>query len=295
MYHVREDAPQRLFSEKDAAQKNLDEIEFRVIKRQGDLLVFEMLHADASIANALRRIMLAEVETVAVDRIGIMNNTSIIQDEVLAHRIGLIPFDIDPEKLQGDEELNFDLDVTCTSEEDSHLLSSKFQWVPNEGQEERFADRPPRPIHDDIVIAKLLPGQHIFLRAQCKRGTGQDHAKWSPVATAAYRIMPKIELIEPQIERIGPQLVELCPKNVFDIEDTGDVVVARPLDCTMCRGCLRPQGWEEAVSLKRVADHFIFSIESVGMIPPEDIFRRALLVLKKKADKIVEELEKHKK
>lgn len=46
------------------------------------------------------------------------------------------------------------------------------------------------PVHDDIVIAKLRPGQRIEFEAHCRKGIGKDHAKFSPVATAAYRLLP---------------------------------------------------------------------------------------------------------
>lgn len=45
--------------------------------------------------------------------------------------------------------------------------------------------------------------------------------------------------------------------------------VSRQRDCTMCRECIREPGWSEKVSLSRIADHFIFNIESVGMLPPK--------------------------
>lgn len=64
---------------------------------------------------------------------------------------------------------------------------------------------------------------------------------------------------------------------VFDIEDIMGVstaVVARPRDCTMCRECIRKEGWEEGrVELRRKADHFIFTVESVGCLKPVDIVR----------------------
>lgn len=55
-----------------------------------------MVGVDASIANAFRRILIAEVPTVAIEHIYVWNNTSVIQDEVLAHRIGLVPLNVDP-------------------------------------------------------------------------------------------------------------------------------------------------------------------------------------------------------
>ena len=56
----------------------------------------DLISADASFANALRRILIAEVPTMAIETVYVLNNTSIVQDEVLAHRIGLIPIKCDP-------------------------------------------------------------------------------------------------------------------------------------------------------------------------------------------------------
>ena len=78
----------------------------------------------------------------------------------------------------------------------------------------------------------------------------------------------------------------MCPLQVFDIEDMGGVptaVAARPRDCTMCRECIRLEGWSERIQLRRKADHFIFSVESTGCMPPETIVTEALSILKDKA------------
>jgi len=62
-------------------------------------MAVEIKGIDAPFANALRRILIAEVPTIAFDKAVIYQNTSILQDEVLAHRLGLIPIKIDPELL----------------------------------------------------------------------------------------------------------------------------------------------------------------------------------------------------
>lgn len=59
-------------------------------------MVVELIGIDAPLANAFRRIMIAEVPTMAIEEVYFENNTSIIQDEVLAHRLGLIPINADP-------------------------------------------------------------------------------------------------------------------------------------------------------------------------------------------------------
>ena len=59
---------------------------------------FDLVGVDASIANAFRRILIAEVPTMAIETVYVFNNTSVIQDEVLSHRLGLIPIKANPEK-----------------------------------------------------------------------------------------------------------------------------------------------------------------------------------------------------
>jgi DNA-directed RNA polymerase I and III subunit RPAC1 len=81
-------------------------------------------------------------------------------------------------------------------------------------------------------------------------------------------------------------LKEMCPLQVFDIEDMGGVptaVAARPRDCTMCRECIRTKDWSEFVDLRRVANHFIFTIESTGAMSPQVLMQEAIKILRKKA------------
>ena len=59
-------------------------------------IIFDMIGIDAALANAFRRILLAEVPTMAIEKIFIVRNTSMLQDELLAHRLGLIPIRADP-------------------------------------------------------------------------------------------------------------------------------------------------------------------------------------------------------
>ena len=67
-----------------------------------------MIGIDASIANSFRRILLSEVPTMAIEKVHVFNNTSVIQDEVLAHRLGLIPLKANPKlfNFKADRKLN---------------------------------------------------------------------------------------------------------------------------------------------------------------------------------------------
>ncbi|KAG8997247.1 DNA-directed RNA polymerase core subunit rpc40 [Tulasnella sp. 427] len=83
---------------------------------------FDVVGVDASIANALRRILMAEVPSIAIENVYVWNNTSVIHDEVFAHRLGLIPLAVDPrllnKKVQDEtptdkDTVVFKLNVTC--------------------------------------------------------------------------------------------------------------------------------------------------------------------------------------
>ena len=63
-------------------------------------LVFDMIGIEAPIANALRRISLAEIPTMAIETVFFTNNSSIIPDELLAHRLGLVPIYADAERFE---------------------------------------------------------------------------------------------------------------------------------------------------------------------------------------------------
>lgn len=134
------------------------------------------------------------------------------------------------------------------------VYARDLEWMPQGNQEEKFGNI--RPIHEDILIAKLRPGQSIAFEAHCRKSIGQDHAKFSPVSTASYRLMPSIHLSENILKEEAQNLVDLCPMKVFDIEDM-QAVVARPRDCTMCRECIREDPFRQKVSLTRRFDHFV--------------------------------------
>lgn len=163
-----------------------------IIRLFDDYLEFDMVGIDASIVNAFRRILLSEVPTMAIEKVYVNNNTSIIQDEVLAHRLGLIPIFADPRLFEyvseGDEEgtpsdtIVFDLKVKCTKNptadttdpddlyKNHKIYSRHLKWIPIGNQSDLFKEGDIRPVDDDILIAKLRPGQELDLRMHCVKG-----------------------------------------------------------------------------------------------------------------------------
>uniref|UniRef100_A0A1D1ZGR5 DNA-directed RNA polymerases I and III subunit RPAC1 n=1 Tax=Anthurium amnicola TaxID=1678845 RepID=A0A1D1ZGR5_9ARAE len=300
-----------------------------IVQLTEDDIEFDMIGIDASLANAFRRILIAEIPTMAIEKVLMVNNTSVIADEVLAHRLGLIPLNVDPRIFEyfsvndSPNERNtivFKLDVSCKKGSPRITVKSdQLKWLPNGSELEmelpnpsakpksytsfscsqaslpEFSNKPIGPKHEDIIIAKLGPGQAIELEAHAVKGIGKTHAKWSPVATAWYRMLPEVVLLKEIEGELAVELVKKCPVNVFqEIEDIGKgkkkAVVANPRACTLCRECIRGEGWEERVAVRRVKDHFIFKIESTGALPPEVLFTEAIKILEEKCDRVISEL-----
>lgn len=267
------------------------------IKKLNDEIVeLDMIGTDPPIANALRRILIAEVPTVAISRVTLYQNTGVVHDENIAHRLGLIPIKLEPEELKwrsADGEFDetnsvvFTLHKQCSGDKCS-IYSRDLQWKPmSDEQRTRFESNPPRPVDDDILITQLRSGQELECECFCERGVGKEHAKWSPVCTAFYRLMPDIRLTQPIVGREAMKLKKVCPMGVFDvepdIEDMCKAVVKYPRKCTTCRECLESfPGKERGLELGKLKNHFLFSIESTGAIPAPALFLRALAKLKDK-------------
>lgn len=272
---------------------------------------FDVINIDTSIANAFRRIMIAEVPSVAAETVYVFNNTSVIQDEVLAHRIGLIPLNVDPDALvwvdpSVDEKERFNdsntivmsLDVTCTKnphaaegETDPKVLyrhssvyARDLKFEAQGRQAESFKSTKVQPCDPDILLAKLRPGQEISLRAHCILGIGSDHAKFTPVSTASYRLMPVIDIKEPIVGTEAKKFQKCFPTGVIGINDNDEAYVADARKDTVSREVLRHEEFNGKVKLGRKKNHFIFNVESTGAMPPAEIFLKSVRVLKNKVD-----------
>ena len=105
-----------------------------VLEKSEGSLQLHIKGLDAPLMNALRRIMMDEVQTMAIDRVVMYQNTSVINDEVLVHRLGLIPINADPslfiQKREGDSfadsnTVKFLLHVKCDEENNNETLYGK--------------------------------------------------------------------------------------------------------------------------------------------------------------------------
>ena len=230
------------------------------------------------IANALRRVLISEVPTMAIDEVVILENNSVLFDEILAHRLGLIPlktdFELVKEYIEDKEKairksVSLVLEIEALNEDitvfSGHLKSEDPRVI---------------PVSDSIPIAKLVKGQRIILEAFARLGCGKEHAKWQPVSVSAYKYMPVIKIRYEKCNGCG-KCAEVCPKNVLEFSN-GKIAVKNILNCSLCNACVEVCE-PEAINVKGDENTIIFNVETVGSLSFKETVLAGLDVLINKA------------
>ena len=180
--------------------------DIKILELSKYVMKFELLHTDLSVANSLRRIIISEIPTMAIDVVEVRENTSALHDEFIAHRIGLIPLtshDVD----------QFELSEKCTNCDGFKCTKCQvhFEVTTRDHITSMDPDCSVRPVayvdeqgreEDPILIMKLSKNQQLDMDLVAKRGTGKIHAKWSSVATCQMRKEPTVWIDNDKIKSL---------------------------------------------------------------------------------------------
>ena len=266
-------------------------MKIEVLERDGMNLRLVVRGADVPLMNALRRIALAEVPSMAIDEVVMIDNSSILQDEIIAHRLGLTPLKTDLESY------NLPEDCECQSEFGCNLcrVTLTLDVEATEGTRvvysgELISENPDIvSVSDKVPIIKLAKGQKLKLEAYARLGKGKTHAKWQPVSMCAYKYFPKIEVSDEKCNDCG-KCVDICPKRVFVLKDN-KLEVRDLLACNLCMDCVSfcPQN-PPAITVEWEKDAFVMNIESTGVLSPERILEEATKMLGEQLDEFEEQL-----
>ncbi|KAK1354105.1 DNA-directed RNA polymerases II, IV and V subunit 3 [Heracleum sosnowskyi] len=278
-----------------------------------DYVKFELRDTDASIANALRRVMISEVPTIAIDLVDIEVNSTVLNDEFIAHRLGLIPLTSDRamsmrlsrdcDACDGDGRcefcsVEFHLSVKCVGDEHLDVTSSDLigydpKVVPVDFSDPGDSEQSSGPKRG-IIIVKLNRGQELILRAIARKGIGKDHAKWSPAATVTFMYEPVIYINEKMMESLTPEqkqsFVDSSPTKVFEIDEkTQEVKIVDPeayaYDDEVIKNA-EAMGKPGLVEIYAKEDSFIFTVESTGALKASQLVLNAIDILKQKLDAV---------
>lgn len=155
-------------------------IDLKVIEKQDDKITIKFNNVPRQYVNALRRLSISEVPTFAIDDIVILENSSVMHDEAVAHRLGLIPLRTDLKKFNLPNNCDCKSALGCTNcrvllqldaeAKDKTKIITTSELI----SEDEFV----KPVNQDIPIITLAPGQKMKFEAYARLGLGKDHAKW---------------------------------------------------------------------------------------------------------------------
>lgn len=239
-----------------------------------------------SLANSIRRTMISEIPTIAIDLVEIEINTSVLADEFIAHRLGLIPLDSsEADKLEYTRDCTCDqycdncsvqlsLDAKCTGDATMEIYTRdltvhRARNRPESVGQPVFSD----PSRKGVLICKLRKHQELKLKCIAKKGIAKEHAKWSPVSAIGFEYDPWNKLrhtdywYEESIEEEWPK-----SKN-SDWEE--------------------PPKENEPFDYNAKANKFYFSVETIGSLKPNDVVQGGIQVLQHKLAEIVNSLKEN--
>lgn len=260
-------------------------MEIRLLEKDKEKMniSFILKGVNASYANSLRRFFINKVPTLAIEDVEFRKNSSALYDEIIAHRLGLIPLITDlksyemPEKCKckgagcAQCQLKFTLKAKGPCTAYASMLKSKDPNI--------------KPVYPKMPIAKLLKNQELELVAIARMGVGKEHIKWSP-CLVYYKQKPKIS-INKEVSN-AEEIAALCPVGVFNVKNNKLLVNHdNALKCTLCNACTEKT---KAISVEPEENTFIFYIESWGQLNCKEIVKEGINVFNKSLEELSEKI-----
>ncbi|GAA6062926.1 hypothetical protein JCM10212_007157 [Sporobolomyces blumeae] len=220
------------------------------------------------LANSLRRSMISRIDTLAIDQVQITENTSVLPDEMIAHRLGLVPLNsdnLDRHIPNYNRECTCDsycdkcsvvltLDAVCTTGSTMEVTSKLLQI---EGMSRSDVGKPATSsdpkLAQGIMLAKLTKGQEIHMRCIAVKGRALEHAKWSPVSAVGFEYDPYNKLRHTDLwYEVGTK-----PEDEWPVSGNGKYE--------------KKPDENEAFEFNEKPSRFYYDVESVGQLKPEEI------------------------
>ncbi|MFC1754007.1 DNA-directed RNA polymerase subunit D [Thermoproteota archaeon] len=249
---------------------------------------FLMNKTTAAFANALRRTIISEVPTMAIEDVEFRKNNSVLYDEIVAHRLGLTPLKTDLK--------TYNIIENCTCEgagcakctlKLTMKLNARSDQIAK-ASEIKSNDPKVVPVYEETPIVKLLKGQGIEFEATAVLGRGKDHMKWSP-GLAHYRYMPVVEIAKNAKD--AEAVAKSCPVKVFD-EKNGKLSINQKnlFNCHLCGACADVE--DGVIKLNEDESNIIFYIEPFGQLTAKQMLTEAISILNSKLDEFEEAIKK---
>jgi len=205
-------------------------MKIRIIDKSPMRIKFVLEDSNPAFANALRRVMKNEVPTMAIEDVDFEENTSGLFDEVIAHRLGLIPLTFDKKTYNMKEDCKCD-GKGCSRCTVTLVLEKQGPKIVKAG-DMKSTDESVRPADSNIPIVELLEGQRLKLEATAQLGLGSEHVKWQ-ASHVGYSFRPVgfkgdiKELANPETEKFDDTSF------IIDVESVSGLTAAEVVESAL--------------------------------------------------------------
>jgi len=259
----------------------------KITSKINNLIKLEISNYHKPFINALRRIVIAEIPTIAFKTsptdysdISITSNTCSLHNEFIQHRLGLIPIHITDVDSFDKNKYEFFINISNDGSEILNVTSEHFQikdLYTNEllNTEEVKKIFPPSEYGEYVLITKLKNnnGEELIFNGKASVGIGKENARWAPTCQSIITNKIDEDLAEEEFNKV-----------IANIDDLDSIKIEK----------LRKKFYNFDAERyfvkndKEEASVFEFTIESVGVTKPEILFQKSLRILNNKLDKLIE-------
>jgi len=243
----------------------MEEYEVQFVDRGDREARFVARPITPAFANGIRRAMIADVPTFSIDTVRFIENSSVMFDEQIGLRLGLVPLTTPLEDFEVGDTVTVSLDVEGPDTAYSGDIVSSDAMV--------------EPADENIPIIDLKEGQRLETEADAVLDTGREHAKHQGGVAVGYRHLQRVEVVGDR-----PEFAE-NDSNILRgvIEDDGDLVPTETFDNDLTN---RYPGKE--LDVQDVADAFVFHVETDGSVSVDELVEAAVDSLQVRATELGE-------
>ncbi|MBJ61877.1 MAG: DNA-directed RNA polymerase subunit D [Euryarchaeota archaeon] len=282
---------------------------------------------NAAQVNSLRRAILADVPKMAVTKVRfeqgvtqdnkgeVIESVNVLPDEVLAHRLAMVPVptfleefvfpedDPNNENLPEDQwgsplsQIIYHLSIRGPNSDSADEVKTVYAGDLNVLGETKLQIKEE---HSRIPLTILSKGQYLELYAYATLGRGRDHAKWCPAAAVTFQPRQKAVLVKPKKANVLFDLNltsrsgRAINSKLFTNKECTDVDSVLDLERALQQvgyGTGREDDFDNAIVMEDIEGEYVFSFESDGSMPAEEIFNRACEELVSRFEKITGEID----
>ena len=152
-----------------------------IVEQSENRIVVKLKNVPLQYANALRRVCLTGVPVFAIDDVVIIENSSVLADQGVAHRLAMLPLKTDLTRFVEPSNCDCHSEVGCPHCRVMLMIDSGSADTTRTvtSAELTSEDDVVKPTSDKVPIVELAPGQKLKLEAYARLGRGTEHAKWN--------------------------------------------------------------------------------------------------------------------